>query len=337
MRVPLLLLLLAPPTAAPLEWWPAGRPVPLPDEPPAGYPRALALPDGQLLLIAGDDRVYRLPANLTSAVRLGRIPVRQGGRAVPFWSPHGRLMAVANDNLERPRDGEAADHSVRLFAGDNDGAAWAPVSTVVETGERGCYEPFPLVTRSGDLLVAYSREYPHANPAYQVCELRRSGDDGLTWSEPITIAAHDSSRDGMPVLCELGNGRLLAVFETTDAGYFRIAAATSDDGGQTWHGRAVVDDPGPGGYSGAPFVIPLDDGRLVVTYQTRRWSPDEDIAWRESRDGAATWSPARPLFAGDGKQLWAALARLDGRRLLALTSSPGSDGRYGVELAVSAY
>lgn len=337
MRVPLLLLLLAPPVGAPLEWRPAGRPVPLPGEPPAGYPRALALPDGQLLLIAGDDRVYRLAADLTNGVPLGRIPVRQGGRAVPFWSPRGRLMAVANDNLERPAAGEPSDHRVRLFAGDDQGAGWERVSTVIETGERGCYEPFPLVTRGGDLLVAYSREYPHTNPAYQVCELRRSTDDGWTWSAPITIAAHDSSRDGMPVLCELGDGRLMAVFETTDAGYFRIAAATSDDGGLSWRGRALVDDPGPGGYSGAPFIIRLDDGRLIVTYQTRRWSPDEDIAWRESGDEGATWSPARPLFAGDGKQLWAALTRLDGRRVLALTSSPGSDGRYGVELAVGGY
>lgn len=310
---------------------PPYRLAPLPGEPPAGYPRALARPGGELLLIAGDKRVYRVAADLSAVERRGTLPVRQGGRGVPFVAADGRLLAVANDNLERPPAGAGLDHAVRLFESLDEGATWMLVSTVVESGAQGCYEPHAVLGADGAILVAYSRECPHpTNPRYQICELRRSSDGGRTWGPPVIIAAHDASRDGMPVLCRTAAGDLVALFETTDAGWFRVARARSDDDGRTWRGRAIVHDPGAQGYSGAPYLVALPGGRLVATFQTRLWSPDEDIALVVSDDGGHSWSAPRRLFAEPGQQLWASLCLQADGRLSAFCMSPDAAGTNGV-------
>ena len=307
--------------------WPQPVPIaPLPGEPPAGYPRALVAEDGSFLLIAGGSRVYRVNADLTQTERLGTIPeVKGGGRGVPFRAADGTLMAACNDN-----DEQARQYSAKLFESPDEGRTWTHTGTVVASHPQGIWEPFPLLLPDGTVLVAYSREYP--NPEfrpYQVCELKRSTDNGRTWSEPIRVASHPRSRDGMPIIARMPTGRLICVFEATDAGHCNIRSAVSDDGGKTWHGRALVHDPADKSYTGAPFVLCLSDGALLVCFQTEEWSGQVDFGLVSSADGGETWSDAAPILATPGPEQWGALYNTPDGRILALTSSH-REGRQAV-------
>lgn len=161
----------------------------------------------------------------------------------------------------------------------------------------------------------------------------RSGDHGLTWGPPITVAEHrgvgttdapsgKAVRDGsvLPSAAVAPDGTLWVAWQDSRfSGGVRdaIAVSRSDDGGRSWSvPRAANADLGVAAF--VPTLAVRDDGRLGVSYYDLRPNtpaPDTLLAgaWLASTTDGLTWSDtvlwplfdlaqapdARGLFLGD--------------------------------------
>ena len=112
-----------------------------------------------------------------------------------------------------------------------------------------------------------------------------SNDDGHTWNSPTLIADGGYNETG---LCDLGDGRFLAVFRSNGDG--SLSQAHSDDNGETWSSPVQITEatehPGD--------VIKLADGRILLTYG-RRTTPF-GILGLISHDDGKTWDTNNRLL-----------------------------------------
>jgi len=114
-----------------------------------------------------------------------------------------------------------------------------------------------------------------------------SADEGRTWPEFAVVAADPEARvfywDQRPGV--LADGSILDLFWTFDretAVYRNVHARSSTDNGRTW---SALWDTGVPGQPAPP--VSLGDGRVVMPYVDRRWTPI--IKLRVSPDGGRTW------------------------------------------------
>lgn len=192
----------------------------------------------------------------------------------------------------------------------------------VPGGERAV-ATFPSVTclPDGTLLAVY-RVGRSKDSSGAVTELRRSRDDGRTWSEAESPFASDfegvrGSLQVVYVTVLPGDGGLLAsalwvdreaypdqpLFhpETEGCLPMRVLVANSTDVGRTWSAWrevAVTADIGPPSLTN-PVVV-ARDGRLIVSIETNKPYLDRSrwlqrVVHCESRDGGITWSAPRTV------------------------------------------
>ncbi|MBO4907334.1 MAG: exo-alpha-sialidase [Bacteroidaceae bacterium] len=106
--------------------------------------------------------------------------------------------------------------------------------------------PAMVVTKKGTILAAcdrrYGSDYDLGNHRIDVV-LRRSTDNGHTWSEPVTIAAGDGQTDygfgyGDPALVETRTGRIICLMAAGSTSFWygmkHVAITYSDDDGKSW-------------------------------------------------------------------------------------------------------
>lgn len=106
--------------------------------------------------------------------------------------------------------------------------------------------PAMVVTRRGSILAAcdrrYGNDYDLGNHRIDVV-LRRSTNNGRTWSKPLTIAAGDGQTDygfgyGDPALVETRTGRIICLMAAGSTSFWygmkHVAMTYSDDDGKTW-------------------------------------------------------------------------------------------------------
>jgi len=128
--------------------------------------------------------------------------------------------------------------------------------------------------------------------------LRRSADEGQTWSEPVCCvpwASYHVTNNDREV--QLSSGRIVVPASEHGAPFTSRGTAYahySDDLGASWQSSQRVAPPAAGN-SGLqePLVIELRDGRLWMLCRTdlgHQWQ-----AWSE--DGGEHWSPAAPAQA----------------------------------------
>lgn len=243
----------------------------------ASYPRATVLSDGRVLVAF---------AHLTPVGRaIACVVSSDSGKS---WAGYQRICEhpkpVDLDNafplqladgtvLVAYRRHNRRKHEFRIeVSSSKDGDQWAVRSTVA-TGSQGIWEPFLLALPDGKVQVYYASEegcYPD-----QRIEVRTSTDDGKSWGTPVTVAEKKGSRDGMPGVVRLNDQELLAVFEAQDVPPFRfvIRGVRSHDLGRTWSAtRQLIcrpDNPVAAPWAaGAPSIIRLPDGRLMVSFQS---------------------------------------------------------------------
>lgn len=169
----------------------------------------------------------------------------------------------------------------------------------------------------------------------------RSGDHGVSWSEPRAIPLDGpGSAEAPGTLCVTGAGRWLVCYSpynnfdpavTVDRS--RVVEALSDDEGRTWHHRDLLRFGEPNSGSAEAWVIELADGRLlgVAWHIDLSGKRDYPNAFAISLDGGDTWqATASTGILGQSS----ALAPLpDGRVLLVYNQR--KHGEPGVYLATA--
>lgn len=244
---------------------------------------------------------------------------------------NGELLYVYRHNLYRGENAHRPYYSVKVAVSHNGGKNWKPHSTVLEVrpeGEgpsRGLWAPFLFETRGGVLQCYYDDEYTpwlEGFSGHQWVRMHTWNPRAQRWEEPVTVSrAHNPihlSRDGMPSVVELANGRLLCVLESVQtfpphAGVIRCV--DSSDGGRTWswrrEERRVVYQPRDTRFMAlAPWVVKLWEDSLLCVFITDedRPNPDKpgtpppqlnmDVKCVWSVDGGRTWSQsAQTVYA----------------------------------------
>ncbi|NLF70482.1 MAG: hypothetical protein GX575_15730 [Candidatus Anammoximicrobium sp.] len=318
----------------------------------AYYPRATALSDGRTLVaLAHPTPTGKAIACLfssdggktwTNYRRISEHPRPVDlDNAFPLQLADGTVL-VAYRRHDRPR------HVFRLeVSSSRDGESWAVRSTIV-TGTEGIWEPFLLALSEGVVQAYYASE-EGCHPDQRI-EVRTSVDGGKSWGTPVTVAEKKGSRDGMPGVVRLDDQELLAVFEAQDLPPFRfvIRGVRSPDLGRTWSAmRQLVYRPqhavAAPWSAGAPSIIRLRDGRLMVSFQSdeknafvagdRRRDPAQrtynylrhtHFACVTSLDQGRSWTAPVPLLGGpDDPANWNALYVVPDGAVFALSNYRG--------------
>ncbi len=173
-------------------------------------------------------------------------------RTHPTVLPSGRIL------LPLYSDG----YNVCLVAiSDDNGEHWQASKPIVGLGP---IQP-SIVRKKDGTLVAYMRD--SGNPPYRVL-ISTSTDDGESWSPAIdtTIPNPGSSLETIA----LKDGRWVMVFNDTEHGRHRLAAALSDDEGKTWKWKRHIGRSKNREKSYAyPSLIQAVDETLHLTYSYR--------------------------------------------------------------------
>lgn len=225
-------------------------------------------------------------------------------------------------------------YKLDVYKSSDQGYHWSYLSTIDEISgapgelanpDRGVYEPYMVQLDADTIGVMYASEkYAVSSPAYsQILAMKTSNTAGQTWGEEIWTVydtEHENARPGMPVWTKMQNGKYILVYEivgTTDVDVFY---KISEDG-INWPAGMGSQIPGQ---KGAPFVLALSSGELVVTSNTHKISV--------SRDEGTTWNlesnaPFGSLF-GDADNLWPALYQTGSDQIVCITSAGRSGSGY---------
>jgi hypothetical protein len=315
----------------------------------ASYPRATPLSDGRVMV------AFAHPTSVGKAIAC--VFSSDGGKT---WAGYRRICEhptpVDLDNafplqladgsmLVAYRRHDRKDQVFRIeVSSSRDGSEWSVRSTVA-TGTQGIWEPFLLALPDGTVQAYYASEegcYPD-----QRIEMRASTDGGMSWGTPMTVAEKKGSRDGMPGVARLNELELLVVFEAQDEPPFRfvIRGVRSSDLGRTWSTtRQLIYRPNnlvaAPWAAGAPSIIRLPDGRLMVSFQSDEnnalvaGDPRRDprhskydylwhthLAYVTSVDQGQSWmAPVHLLGGPDDPANWNALQVLNAGPVLALSN-----------------
>jgi hypothetical protein len=176
---------------------------------------------------------------------------------------------------------------------------------------------------SGGALLAVYRVGPTKESEGSVIELRRSSDEGRTWSSPEAPFSSEFSgvRGSLQVVyvTDLGGGALIGCGLWVDREAFpgqplfhpetegclpmKILVCDSFDSGRSWSGwREVAVPPDVGPPSLTNPVLRVEGGRLAISIETNKPYLDRSpwrqrVVYCESVDGGRTWTPPHTVCA----------------------------------------
>ncbi|MBN1343765.1 MAG: exo-alpha-sialidase, partial [Phycisphaerae bacterium] len=175
------------------------------------------------------------------------------------------------------------------------GRSWGEAWTVAdrEEGSEGNVMSVSLLRGGqGDLMMVYFDKTPAMRAKGMV--LRRSKDEGRTWSERVAVTPAGSGNHHVAnnaCLARLSTGRIVLAAREYVNGIRWPYACYSDDDGGTWKAGSHVPDAGLSAYQkqhqnlNEPSVCELADGRLLMTMRTIAggqyfaWSGDRGERW----------------------------------------------------------
>ena len=267
---------------------------------------ASALADATVDVYVGGEGgypVYRIPA-------ITRIESASGRAA----SHHGRLLAFAEG---RGHLGDNGTNDIVLRMSDDAGATWSPVRVLCDLPARSLNNPCVVELRSGahagrvllmfqsyrdgcgEGCVTEGYDAP-TNGDDTICRtlVMHSDDAGASWSAPREVTREvkrakvaTSTATGPGIGIQLAHGahagRVIMPFNEGPPDHWRVYAAYSDDGGDTWK----CGDPAPNGERGVGNEVQMferADGSVVLNSRQHLGAKRRKTA--TSTDGGATWS-----------------------------------------------
>lgn len=190
---------------------------------------------------------------------------------------NGQLIQLKNGNILLSARSVRWHDSYRLpvYQSNDKGVSWKYISSIdhnegpegsLGNPDKGIYEPHFTFLKDGRLAVFYANEKhvtdPH--PYSQIIAEKVSSDNGQTWGNEIFAASdalNKNARPGMPVCALMKNDSFMLVYEVCGTKGCNIYQKTSPDGLNWISGIGTAID----GQSGAPFLLSMTGGRLIVT------------------------------------------------------------------------
>jgi sialidase-1 len=243
--------------------------------------------------------VYRIP----SIVRL------EHGASEP------RLLAFAE---ARGSYADVGENDLVLRVSDDDGRTWQPQRVIAEIAGRSLNNPCAVEVRAGaraGRVILMFQSYPKDRNETMVVEgfgvsadapddlvcrtyVVHSDDRGATWSLPREITREvkrptraTSTATGPGIGIELARGahrgRILMPFNEGPFDRWKVYAAISDDGGDTWRCGETAPD-GAAGVANEVQMFEREDGAVVLNARQHLGAKRRKSA--VSTDGGESWS-----------------------------------------------
>ncbi len=198
--------------------------------------------------------------------------------------------------------------------------------------DKGLYEPHFCFLPNGQLAVMYANEkHVTEKPSYsQIISERISSDRGRSWGKEIRVAytpGDAKARPGMPVWTRMKNGKYIVVYEVCGSEDCDIYYKVSRDGVQ-WPVGVGHFIPGQ---NGAPYVLSLKNGTLLLTSNKGNLSISEDFG-KNWYLGSNPWRPAKSYAEDWTQTIWSSLFQVDPNKVGIISSVKQTDGRHSILL-----
>jgi sialidase-1 len=258
--------------------------------------------------------------------------------------PGGPLLAFAE---LRPTLADNGTNDLVVSSSPDAGASWSTPRVIADLPGRSLNNPCAVHVargpRAGRTLLLF-QSFPTGcgetcvEPGVtgvKICQalIIHSDDRGATWSAPRDITAGTkrpagvtsvASGPGVGIQLTVGPhaGRILIPFNEGPYGAWRVYAAWSDDGGDTWSFGEPAPDGSPGRGNEVQAVERPDGSILMVSRQFGGGGRRKSTV---SRDGGATWSPLMTVpDLVDPSCMGGLTARAVSGRQTIVCSGPGS-------------
>ena len=259
-------------------------------------------------------------------------------------TPKGTVLAFAEGRRDSCRDD--ADIDLVLKRSTDQGLTWGPLQVLFDDGDLSVNQPVPVVNReTGEVVFVFCKNN-------QRVFVSKSGDEGVTWSEPREISEQVADPSwsylgaGPGHGIQLSSGRLLVsswgdlspgprTWRPASWGKVQFSYAMySDDHGETWRRSQPLDID----LSDESMSVETVDGRIYMNMRSRQKKHLRAYAW--SDDGGETWSrvnfdPGMPEPSVQGSVVRFTTADKHGRNrvLLAHPSSQTERARLTVRMS----
>jgi len=305
------------------------------------YPRMYQLKDGTLLCgfdaSLGGPNARIAVSRSTDGGRTWTYP-KVAAEKKGFDCANANFIQLENGDIllayRAIKGGEKIDAKLLCSISHDNGLTWELHSTIIETyGSGGVWEPH-FIMIDGKVAVFYANDSESAmgKTGLQNIEFKLLEEKGWSGRHIASHGNRTGSRDGMPVVDRLSDGRYVMVVEANDfPDYVFVTQIKFSPDGLDWsEPLKTIYTPvkkGAGKKAGAPYIVVLPGDILVVSFQT-----DEDATGSGdgvstmkviySTDLGETWSdPFTPFPVPDGKSaIWNGMYWANDQ-LFALTSA----------------
>ncbi len=247
----------------------------------------------------------------------------------------GTLIAGVN---YRPQEPEIAPFSIVVKRSTDKGQTWSDAQYIYDAEPRfhdGCWEPSFLQLPNGEVQCYFANEKPYTNSDEQEISMLSSKDGGKSWGDFKTVCFRKDRRDGMPVPI-LYKDEIRVVIEDNKIGEFKpyiVRNKISDNfkecvsGDSPLRHYALKEEQPDSVYMGAPYIVALPTGEIVMSYQTtRNRTSDWELSTMEvavsDKNGENFTNLSQPFEVPLGREAkWNSVALWDENHVVAVAST----------------